>query len=133
MLGEDLYERGVAFMGNILGEDWIKANRKRHEAAVAAGDADRTDFSTMILFGFMMQRPQLSLRDRALVMVTSDIVQNAPSALRSHLQIALHAGVTRDEIREVVFMMTQYCGFPKAREADNVISAYFAELDKAQP
>ena len=132
MLGEDLYERGVAFMGKILGEDWIAANRKRHAEAVASGDPDRTDFSTKILFGYMLQRPQLSLRDRALAMVTSDIVQNAPAALRSHLQIALYAGITRDEIRELVFMMTQYCGFPKAREADIVISAYFAELDKAQ-
>ena len=133
MLGEDLYERGIAFMGKILGEDWIKTNRKRHAEAVATGDAERTDFSTKILFGYMFQRPQLSLRDRALVMVTSDIVQNTPSALRSHLQIALYAGVTREEIREVIFMMTQYCGFPKAREADIVISAYFAELDKAAP
>ncbi len=132
MLGDDLYERGVAFMGKILGDDWIKANRKRHDAAVAAGDADRVDFSTKVLFGYMMQRPQLSLRDRALVMVTSDIVQTAPAALRSHLQIALHAGITREEIRELVFMMTQYCGFPKAREADIVISAYFDELDKVK-
>ena len=34
-----------------------------------------------------------------------------------------------DEIREIVFMMTQYCGHPRAREADITISALFAELD----
>jgi 4-carboxymuconolactone decarboxylase len=133
MLTDDLYERGIAFMGKILGDDWIKTSRKKHEAAVAAGDAERNDFGTQVLFGFMLNRPQLSLRDRAIVMITNDISQNAPSALRSHVQVGLYAGLTRDEIREIVFQMTQYCGFPRAREAEIVISALFAELDAAKP
>jgi 4-carboxymuconolactone decarboxylase len=128
-LNNDLFERGVALMGKILGDDWIKATRKKHEAAVAAGDAERSDFSTQVLFGFMFNRPQLSLRDRAIVMITNDISMNAPNALRSHVQVGLYAGLTRDEIREIVFQMTQYCGHPRAREADIVISALFAELD----
>ena len=130
MLSEELYERGVAFMGKILGEEWIANARKRHAEAVAAGDPDRNDFSTAILFGFMFQRPQLSLRDRSIVLLTNDISMNAPAALRSHLQVALYAGLTRDEIKEIVFQMTQYVGHPRAREADIVITDFFAELDK---
>ena len=130
MLSEEMYERGVAFMGQIMGEEWVAEARRRHAAAVDAGDPDRNDFSTAILFGFLFQRPQLSLRDRAIVLLTNDIAQNAPAALRSHLQIALYAGITREEIREIVFQMTQYCGHPRARESDIVISAFFAELDK---
>lgn len=129
-LDDELFERGIATMGAIMGEDWIKAARKRHAEAVAAGDADRNDFSTQVLFGFMFNRPQLALRDRALVMITSDIVQGTPLALSSHLQVALHAGITREEIEEVVFQLTQYCGFPRAREATAVITKFFAERDK---
>jgi len=132
MLGNDLYERGVAFMGKILGDKWIADARKKHDAAVASGDPDRNDFSTQVLFGFMFNRPQLSLRDRSIVMITNDIAQNTPSALRSHVQVGLHAGLTQDEIREIVFQMTQYCGFPKAREAEIVISAMFAEMNAAK-
>lgn len=132
-LNNDLYERGIALMGKILGEDWVKASRKKHEDAVAAGDPDRSDFSTQVLFGFMFNRPQLSLRDRAIVMITNDISMNAPNALRSHVQVGLYAGLTRDEIREIVFQMTQYCGHPRAREAEIVISAFFAELDAKKP
>jgi len=133
MLSEELYERGVAFMGKIMGDEWVATARKRHAEAVAAGDPDRNDFSTAILFGFMFQRPQLSLRDRAIVLLTNDIAQNAPAALRSHLQVALYAGLTRVEIKEIVFQMTQYCGHPLAREADIVITDFFAEMDKKKP
>lgn len=133
MLSEELYERGVAFMGKIMGAEWIAAARKRHADAVAAGDPDRNDFSTAILFGFMFQRPQLSLRDRSIVLLTNDIALNAPSALRSHLQVALYAGLTRVEIKEIVFQMTQYVGHPRAREADIVITDFFAEMDKKKP
>jgi len=127
---EELYERGVAFMGKIMGDEWIANARKRHADAVAAGDPDRNDFSTAILFGFFFQRPQLALRDRAIVLLTNDISMNAPAALRSHLQVALYAGLTRDEIKEIVFQMTQYVGHPRAREADIVIGEFFAEIDK---
>jgi 4-carboxymuconolactone decarboxylase len=130
MLSEELYERGVALMGKIMGDEWIASTRKRHADAVAAGDPDRNDFSTAILFGFMFQRPQLSLRDRAIVLLTNDIALDTPAALRSHLQVALYAGLTRVEIKEIVFQMTQYVGHPRAREADIVITDFFAEMDK---
>ena len=129
MLDEEMYEKGLQTMGAIMGDDWLRDSRKRHEEAVKNGTAERADFSTKILFGYMFNRPQLSMRDRSIVMLTSDIVQNTPNALRSHLSVALHSGVTRDEIEEIVFQLTQYVGFPKAREATIVIGKYFAELD----
>jgi 4-carboxymuconolactone decarboxylase len=131
-LNDDLFERGIAMMGAVMGEDWIKAARKRHDAAVAAGDAERSDFSTQVLFGFMFNRPQLSLRDRSIIMITTDIVQGTPLALVSHLQVAVHAGLTRDEIEEIVFQLTQYCGFGRAREGSVVIQKFFADLDAAK-
>ena len=131
-LDDDLFENGVAMMGAVMGEDWIKAARKRHDEAVATGDAERNDFSTQVLFGFMFNRPQLSLRDRALIMITTDIVQGTPLALVSHLQVALYAGLTRDEIEETVFQLTQYCGFGRAREGSVVIAKFFADLEAAK-
>jgi 4-carboxymuconolactone decarboxylase len=131
-LNDDLFERGIAMMGAVMGEEWIKAARKRHDTAVAAGDAERSDFSTQVLFGFMFNRPQLSLRDRSIIMITTDIVQGTPLALVSHLQVAVHAGLTRDEIEEIVFQLTQYCGFGRAREGSVVIQKFFADLDAAK-
>lgn len=133
MLNDDMFERGVTLLGKIMGEDAAKATRKRHDAAVADGTAARNDYSTQVVFGFMLGRPELPLRDRAIIMLTSDIVQGTPLAMRAHVQVALHAGITRDEIHEIVFQLTQYCGFPRAREADAVIREVFAEIDAAKP
>jgi alkylhydroperoxidase/carboxymuconolactone decarboxylase family protein YurZ len=133
MLDEGLFERGVTLMGKVLGEDTAEATRARHDAAVAAGNAERNDYSTQVAWGFMLHRPQLALRDRALVMLTSDIVQGTPLALRDHVRLALYAGVTRDEINEVVFQLSQYCGFPRTREAGVIIRDLFADLDAGRP
>ena len=133
MLNDDLFERGVKLMGKVLGEETADATRARHDAAVAAGNADRNDYPTQVAWGFMLGRPQLALRDRALVMLTSDIVQGTPLAMRDHVRLALHAGITREEINEVVFQLSQYCGFPRTREAGVIIRELFADLDAGKP
>jgi len=133
MLNEDLFERGVELMGTVLGAETAEATRARHDAAVTTGNAERNDYPTQVAWGFMLRRPQLALRDRALVMLTSDIVQGTPLAMRDHVRLALHAGVTREEIDEVVFQLSQYCGFPRTREAGVIIREVFADLDAGKP
>ena len=120
-------------MGSVLGVDVAEATRQRREHAVAAGDPDRTVYPTEVAWGFMLQRPQLSLRERALVILASDIAQGVPLAMRDHVRLALHAGISRDEINEVVFQLSQYVGFPRAREAGVVIREMFADLDAGRP
>jgi 4-carboxymuconolactone decarboxylase len=128
-----MFERGVTLLGKILGKDAEARTRKRHDAAVANGTAEQNDYSTSVVFGFMLSRPQLPLRDRALIMLVSDIVQNTPIAMRAHLGVALAAGFTREEINEVCFQLTQYVGFPKAREAEAAIAKMFADIDAGKP
>ncbi len=113
-----------------MGPEWIAASRKKHDEAVANGDAERSDLLNRSAVSDSCSTARSSrCANRALVMISNDISENAPNALRSHVQVGLYAGITRDEIREIVFMMTQYCGHPRAREADITISALFAELD----
>lgn len=133
MLSDDMFDRGVKLFGEVFGDEQADATRKRHAAAVAAGDAEKNDYTTQIAWGFMLQRPQLALRDRAIVMLTSDIVQGTPLAMRDHVRLALHAGVTREEINEIVFQLSQYCGFPRTREAGVIIRELFADLDSGKP
>src|SRR5665213_2821793 len=125
MLNDELFERGVSLMGKVLGDDAAETTRKRHDAAVAAGTAERNDYSTQVAWGFMFQRPQLALRERALVILASDIVQGTSLAMRDHVLLALHARVTREEIEEVVFQLSLYCGFPRTREAGVIIRELF--------
>jgi alkylhydroperoxidase/carboxymuconolactone decarboxylase family protein YurZ len=133
MLDEDMFQRGAELMGRVLGADTAQGARERHEAAKATGNAERNDYSTQVAWGFMLHRPQLALRDRAIVMLTSDVVQGTPLAMRDHVRLALYAGVTREEINEILFQLSQYCGFPRTREAGVIIRELFADLDAGRP
>lgn len=131
MADED-FERGIALMREALGDAAADAALGRHRAAVEnGGDPERTDFSVRVAWGMMLHRPGLALRDRALAILVCDIVLSRPLAMADHLKLALHSGVTRDEVEELLFQLSQYCGFPTVREAGVVIRDVFAEVDAA--
>jgi alkylhydroperoxidase/carboxymuconolactone decarboxylase family protein YurZ/catechol 2,3-dioxygenase-like lactoylglutathione lyase family enzyme len=55
---------------------------------------------------------QLPLRDRAILLIGTDLALGRADPLREHLQVALHAGVTRDELVEIGFQAAFYLGVP---------------------
>lgn len=128
-MNAEYFTQGIALMRAVFGDAHADAALARHDAAVAAGTADRVDYSVAAAWGFMMHRPQLNLRDRALVLVVNDIVQMRRDALRDHVRLGLYAGLTRAEIDEVIFQLSQYCGFPTARDAGGIVRELYAELD----
>ena len=131
LMTTELFEQGIALMRAALGDAAADAALARHAAAVADGTAARSDYSVAMAWGFMLHREQLSLRDRALVLLVNDIVQSRAAALRDHTRLAVYAGLTRDEIEEVLFQLSQYCGFPTTREAGSIIRGVFAGIDAA--
>ena len=50
--------------------------------------------------------------------------------LRVHLKAALHVGVTREEILEIITQMLAYCGFPAATNALLTAQEVFDEIDQ---
>lgn len=46
---------------------------------------------------------------------------NAPSQLKFHINGALNVGVTGDEIKEIMLLMTVYVGFPAAINGTNIL------------
>lgn len=69
-------------------------------------------------YGEIYARPGLSLRERQLVTVGMLTAVGAAAAqLQAHLRAALAAGVTVDEIREVIIHTVPYSGFPNAMNA----------------
>lgn len=65
-------------------------------------------------FGEVWARPQLSRRDRSLVVCTTLTTQDKPTELRFHLQTALNHGCTIAELEELMHTMVAYAGFPTA-------------------
>lgn len=81
-------------------------------------------------FGEIWTRPQLSRRDRSLIVISVLTALNMNHELEIHLQGALNHGVTRIEIEEMLITAVLYTGFPRA--IDGLILAR-SVFEKANP
>ena len=73
-----------------------------------------------VLFGDVWVRPQLSPRDRSLVVISVLIATNKPDQLSGHLGRALSNGVTPVEASGALTHLAIYSGWPNAVSALNV-------------
>ena len=90
--------------------------------AFASKLADLTDD---VLFGDVWERPNLSKRDRSLIVCATLIATYRPEQLRGHLQRALDNGVTKDEISEMITHLAFYSGWPASMSAANIAREIF--------
>ena len=63
-------------------------------------------------FGMFWSRPNLALRDRSLITVAMLAALGRQDELAGHLRGALNAGVTREELIEVLMQAGVYAGVP---------------------
>ena len=80
-------------------------------------------------FGEVWARPELSRRDRSLVVCATLTAQDKPVELRFHLQTAINHGVTTSELEELMITMIGYAGFPTAVEGFRALR----EIEARQP
>ena len=64
------------------------------------------------LFGDVWTRPHLSLRDRQLITLAAGVALARTSGNHSHYHSALHIGITREEIIELIIHVGHYAGWP---------------------
>lgn len=81
---------------------------------IAPGLARYTD---EILFGQVWPSPELSQRDRSLIVISALIAMNKPAQLTGHLNRALTNGVTPIEASGVLTHLALYSGWPNAVSA----------------
>ena len=70
-----------------------------------------------VLFGDVWARPGLSPRDRSLITVAALTALGRTDQLRSHLNLALENGVTREELAEAATHLAFYAGGPAGMSA----------------
>jgi 4-carboxymuconolactone decarboxylase len=73
--------------------------------------------------GEMWARPELSRRDRSLIVVSTLAAQGRDEELELHTGVALRNGLTRVEIEEIVVTVAAYAGFPAAMAANRRVDA----------
>jgi 4-carboxymuconolactone decarboxylase len=82
-------------------------------------------YTSEVLFGDVWVRPQLSPRDRSLVVIAVLIATNKPDQLRGHLGRALTNGVLPTEASGVLTHLAVYAGWPTAVSALDVFEEVF--------
>ncbi len=118
MSDDDRYERGRARFLEIHDEKALRA-------VEGLGDVGRSILE--FVYGDIYLRPGLSLRDRELAAVATLVALGRSSQLPQHLRAAMKAGVTPDELREVILQTAVIAGFPPAMNSISTLKTILGE------
>jgi 4-carboxymuconolactone decarboxylase len=86
-------------------------------------------FAVDYVMGDVWSRPQLSRRDRSLIVVAVLASMGSAEELEAHVEIGLNHGLTRDEIDEIVVQVAAYAGYPMAMAASRAVDRTLCRLD----
>ncbi|PRO66111.1 carboxymuconolactone decarboxylase family protein [Alkalicoccus urumqiensis] len=120
---DESYQKGLAKLRTMTDEEGIKMIE-------SYGNISPRFVEMMIGFGFgeVYDRDVLSQKQRTLITLSSLITQGAYEQLNFHIRAALKAGLTPEEIVEVMLQCAAYAGFPKAASAIRIAGEIFDEL-----
>ncbi len=104
--------------------DPVRAGRAMHRSLGALGS-----FAVDYVMGDLWSRPQLTPRDRSLVVIAVLASMGSIDELSAHTRIGLNHGLTREEIDEVVLQVAAYAGYPPAMAAARVVERTFCTID----
>lgn len=82
--------------------------------------------------GDVWSRPGLDNRTRQLAAVAAMAALGETAMMRVHAGYALNIGVTQEELKEVIYLVTVPAGFPRAIAASQALSTLFEERRAAQ-
>jgi 4-carboxymuconolactone decarboxylase len=120
---DDRYERGRA--------RFLEIHDERALSAVEGlGDLGR--MIVEVVYGEAYSRPGLSDRDRELAAVAALVSLGRSSQLPQHLRASLKAGLSGDELQEVILQTATIAGFPPAMNAMATLRNVLAEQDRTQ-
>jgi 4-carboxymuconolactone decarboxylase len=105
-----------------LNEQGEAARQQAVQGLLGTASPGLADFTTEPLFKDVWLRPDLSLRDRSLVTITSLMANGQVAQLGGHLNRALDNGLTAEQAGEVVTQIAFYAGWPNAFSAGPVVA-----------
>jgi 4-carboxymuconolactone decarboxylase len=129
------YPPAAIGQGKRLGVQWGLTKPPEEIMAQAPSSASRDavrntvpkmiDLTEKVLFGDVWERPELSKRDRSLIVCAVLVATYRPEQLRGHLQRALDNGLTKLEISEMITHVAFYAGWPASMSAANIAREIF--------
>jgi 4-carboxymuconolactone decarboxylase len=84
------------------------------------------DLLTRYAWGEIWTRPGLPLKTRSLATLAMLVALGRDEEFKLHVRAAEAAGVSRDELRELLLQSAVYCGLPAANHAFRLTEEVFA-------
>ena len=119
------FKEGLAVRKNVLGADYVDTAFQNAE-----GDPISIELQEMVTefgWGVVWTRPGLPLKIRSMLNLAMLTALNRPHEFETHLKGAINNGVTKDEIKEILFQSAVYCGWPAAIDSFRIAKRIFAE------
>jgi 4-carboxymuconolactone decarboxylase len=118
-MSEDRYERGR--------ERFLEVHDEKALAAVQSlGDLGRAIVE--FAYGDVYTRPGLALRDREIAAVAALVATGRSSQIPQHLRASLKAGLSPEELREIILQTATIAGFPPAMNAMSTLKSVLKEV-----
>jgi len=119
-MDDERYERGRAKFLEVHDE-------KALNAVMNLGELGRLIVETV--YGDVFTRPGLSTRDRELAAVAALVALGRSAQIPQHLRASLKAGLTPDELAEVIMQTATIAGFPPAMNAMATLKTIVGEQE----
>ena len=106
--GED-FKHGLSLMREVLGEE-----ASGHIESLLDNPlfGDEIGYVFSKTWGALYEREGLTVKERSLILMGTDLALGREGPLKDHMKVALHAGMTPKQIIEVLFQTVFYLGAP---------------------
>ena len=116
------YEKGVEVRKKLSGKRFGKAS-----SALAELAPDLEEMLNEVVFGRVWGRPGLELKMRSAITIASLMSLQRLPQLKTHIANGLNAGLTKQEIVEILIHVAFYAGVPTAVNAFQLAKEVFVD------
>ena len=109
----DLFDTGIEIRRDALGADYVDANLANSDDFMMAFQRAVTE----LVWGYAWSRPGLDRKTRFMINIAMLTALGRSEELTIYTRGARAAGVTIEEIKEILIQATVYCGSPAGRQA----------------
>tara|TARA_R110000823_G_scaffold65720_10_gene154058 strand:+ start:446 stop:832 length:387 start_codon:yes stop_codon:yes gene_type:complete len=124
-MSSELFEKGLNIRREVLGDEYVDNSLKNADEF----SMPLQELATEFCWGAVWGRETLSKQQRSVINIAMISALNRPHELALHLRGALHNGLSREEIREILLQVAVYCGIPAGIDSFRIARQVLAEYD----
>jgi 4-carboxymuconolactone decarboxylase len=119
----DNFETALALRRAMMGEAYVDAQAADPNPAMR----EFSDYITSMAWGVWARGGALSTRDRSLLVLAMTAALGRMEEFKLHARVHERTGVSDDELDELLFQITAYCGGPAGLSAKRALLEVRAE------